>query len=201
MSSPPPTLEPPLFPRPVQAALAVLCGLVVLLLLYRTWQISAWANRPLEILPSYPVELNSATLAEFEVMPGIGPTLAGRIVAHREARGGFGDVAELLDVPGIGPMLFDQLKERVRVGLAFQPSSTGVPGVSSSKLPAGVKLDPNTARADELTQLPGIGKVLAARIVEARAVEPFRSIDDLDRVKGIGKKTLDAIRPNLRIGP
>lgn len=190
-----------MFPRPVQAALAVLCGFTVLLLAFRTWQISAWASRPLEILPSYPVELNSATLAEFEVMPGIGPTLARRIVEYRETHGGFGDVAELLDVPGVGPMLFDQLKERVRVGLAFQPSSNGPSAVSSAKLPAGVKLDPNTASAEQLTQLPGIGKVLAARIVEARGVEPFRSIDDLDRVKGIGKKTLDAIRPNLRIGP
>lgn len=57
------------------------------------------------------------------------------------------------------------------------------------------RLNLNTASAAELELLPGIGPALAARIVEDRAANgPFRSVDDLDRVKGIGPKTLGRIR-------
>ncbi|MCO5101024.1 MAG: helix-hairpin-helix domain-containing protein [Burkholderiaceae bacterium] len=52
-------------------------------------------------------------------------------------------------------------------------------------------LDANTASADELQTLRGIGPATAARIVEARQREPFRDLDDLrDRVRGIGEKKL-----------
>ena len=57
--------------------------------------------------------------------------------------------------------------------------------------PAGW-INVNTATVAELEALPGIGSVIARRIVEGR---PYRSVDDLDRVKGIGKKRLEEIRP------
>jgi competence protein ComEA len=49
------------------------------------------------------IDLNSATHAELELLPGIGPRLAQRIVAARSARGRFDDVADLAAVSGIGP--------------------------------------------------------------------------------------------------
>lgn len=52
-------------------------------------------------------------------------------------------------------------------------------------------LDANTASADELRTIRGIGPATAARIVEARQREPFRDLDDLrSRVRGIGAKNL-----------
>ena len=57
--------------------------------------------------------------------------------------------------------------------------------------PAGGLVNVNTATAAELEALPGIGPVIARRIVEGR---PYRSVEDLDRVKGIGKKRLEEIR-------
>lgn len=59
------------------------------------------------------------------------------------------------------------------------------------KTPLG-KIDINTATEKELTTVPGIGHVMAARIIGAR---PFRSADDLKRVSGIGDKKYVLIRP------
>lgn len=51
-------------------------------------------------------------------------------------------------------------------------------------------VDVNTATVEELVKLPGVGKKLAERIVEARGKKRFDSLEDLERVKGIGKKML-----------
>jgi competence protein ComEA len=64
---------------------------------------------------SGPVNLNSATQAELEELPGIGPSLAAAIVAEREKRGGFHDVAELQDVRGIGERRYADIKDLVAV--------------------------------------------------------------------------------------
>lgn len=61
------------------------------------------------------------------------------------------------------------------------------------------KIELNSATWVEWSQLPGIGPVLANRIVEEREQNgPFRDIDDLDRVRGIGPKKIAAIRPFIR---
>ena len=64
-------------------------------------------------------------------------------------------------------------------------------------LPAG-GLDLNSASRDELMLLPGIGETLAARIIEARTEGSYTSVNDLLRVRGISRKSLEAIAPNLR---
>ncbi len=49
-----------------------------------------------------PIDLNQADVAQLEELPGVGPVLAERIVAHRDANGPFGSIEDLLDVSGIG---------------------------------------------------------------------------------------------------
>lgn len=61
------------------------------------------------------VDLNRATAADLDALPGIGPVLAQRIVDYREAHGPFRNVDQLDDVPGIGPAVFAQLADRVTV--------------------------------------------------------------------------------------
>ncbi|OIH94932.1 MULTISPECIES: ComEA family DNA-binding protein [unclassified Curtobacterium] len=61
------------------------------------------------------VDLNRADQAALETLPGIGPGLAGRIIAWRDEHGGFTAVEDLLDVSGIGDVRFAELRDRVRV--------------------------------------------------------------------------------------
>ncbi|GAB6938968.1 ComEA family DNA-binding protein [Isoptericola variabilis] len=63
--------------------------------------------------PGGAVSLNSATAADLEVLPGIGPALAGRIVAWREENGPFTSVDELDEVSGIGPSVLAQVRDLV----------------------------------------------------------------------------------------
>jgi len=61
------------------------------------------------------VDLNTASAAELEGLPGIGPGLAQAIVEYRESHGVFQAVEDLLLVPGIGPSRLAQIRELVRV--------------------------------------------------------------------------------------
>ncbi|MGC4895215.1 helix-hairpin-helix domain-containing protein [Micromonospora sp. DT31] len=65
--------------------------------------------------PAGPVNLNTATLAQLDALPGVGPVLAQRILDHRDRQGGFRSVADLRQVDGIGDARYEQLKELVTV--------------------------------------------------------------------------------------
>jgi competence protein ComEA len=61
--------------------------------------------------------------------------------------------------------------------------------------PGLLALDPNRASRDELMRIPGVGEVMALRIIENR---PYRKLSDLNEVPGIGEKTLDKLAPYFR---
>ena len=66
----------------------------------------------------------------------------------------------------------------------------------------GRVVDINTADCDALETLPGIGAVLAQRILDYREQHgPFSDISELIAVKGIGEKTMDQLRPIITVGP
>lgn len=66
---------------------------------------------------------------------------------------------------------------------------------------SGGPVDLNHAAIESLQALPGIGPALAARIAAHRARSPFRSVDDLLQVPGIGEKRLEAVRPLVTVQP
>jgi competence protein ComEA len=68
-----------------------------------------------EPTPSAPLDLNTATEAQLEALPGIGPSLAQAILQEREREGGFHSVDDLRRVRGIGDVRFAQLRELVSV--------------------------------------------------------------------------------------
>ena len=65
--------------------------------------------------PAGPLDLNTATVADLDALPGLGQVLAQRIVDHREQHGRFASVEQLDDVPGIGPAVYGELADLVRV--------------------------------------------------------------------------------------
>jgi competence protein ComEA len=65
--------------------------------------------------PAGPVDLNTATVAQLEALPGVGPATSKAILAYRASHGRFRSVTELLEVPGIGPAKLEALRPLVRV--------------------------------------------------------------------------------------
>lgn len=61
------------------------------------------------------VNINRASQAELETLPGIGPSTAQKIIAHREANGPFASIEEIMNVSGIGPAKFAAIQELITV--------------------------------------------------------------------------------------
>lgn len=71
--------------------------------------------RPIQRVAVRQVDLNQATVADLEALPGIGPKLAQRVIEHRDERGPFHSVDDLRQVRGIGRKKFDRLRPHVLV--------------------------------------------------------------------------------------
>lgn len=75
---------------------------------------------PLSIVPeatiSGKVNINTASVDELDQLPGIGPVTAQKIVEHRQANGLFQSVEAIMDVSGIGPAMYEKLKDLITVG-------------------------------------------------------------------------------------
>jgi competence ComEA-like helix-hairpin-helix protein len=139
------------------------------------------------------VDLDRAPAEELVRLPRIGPALAGRIVAEREARGPFGSLDGLARVPGLGAAT----REAVRPYATF----TGRPAPAERRSdPADAPVRVNSASAEELERLPGVGPRLAQAIVADRARHgPFRDVADLSRVRGIGPVLLERLKGRILV--
>ncbi|MGQ0628084.1 MAG: ComEA family DNA-binding protein [Phycisphaerales bacterium] len=109
---------------------------------------------------------------------------------------------------------------RTLLGPSFRPvfsastPSTTVAGADESEAPRDAPaakvppptiaalIDLNSANQAELESLPGIGPALATRIMEDRRINgAYRTVEQLDRVRGIGPKMMEKLRPLVRVVP
>lgn len=164
--------------------------------------------RPLN--PGERVDVDQAGAAELERLPRVGPALARRIVDERAARGPFGSLEGMKRVSGIGPSTLAGFERTAafsgtaRPGApghdsAAAPEPRGAAAARRSACPPGAR-DVNTASAADLACLPGIGPALAQRIVTWRTAHgPFREVQRLEEVPGIGAGRLGRLAPLLRV--
>ena len=173
------------------------------------------------------IDLDRASAEDLARLPRIGPGLAARMVAEREAHGPFGSLDGLHRVSGLGPSTL----EAVRPYAAFSRPASVSPDMRGGVTNAGGRLpvcglvsvlnEPippdsplcrgvqsptrppvslNTAPADSIAQLPGLGPIRARAIVEDRTRRgAFRTVEDLTRVPGIGRGTLVRLQGLIRV--
>jgi competence protein ComEA len=130
------------------------------------------------------------------VAPGVVRLPTGSRVADAVAAAGGATADAQLDAINLARVLVDG--EQIVVPRPGEPapqvSSGGTPGSPSGS----ALVDLNTADAATLDTLPGVGPVIAQRIVDARAKHPFSSVDELADVPGIGPALLAKLRPLVR---
>jgi len=130
----------------------------------------------------------------------------GSLVRDAVAAAGGATIEADLEQINLARELRDQ--EHIHVPVQGQTSSvpTSLPAASQKTTNAGSEelqpgqLNLNTATAQELERLPGIGPTYAQRIVEYRAEHgPFQAIEDVMKVRGIGQSTFDKIRRYITV--
>jgi competence ComEA-like helix-hairpin-helix protein len=140
----------------------------------RPW---ATALRP-AYAPAAPIDINTATVHEFEALKGIGPVLAARIVGFREKQGGFVRVQDLLEVYGFKDSLLQALAPFLRLDQGRVPKS-----------------NLNQASALQLVQKAGLQPVVAQAIVRWRQQNgAFANFEALENFEGLSAASMAALR-------
>jgi competence ComEA-like helix-hairpin-helix protein len=149
--------------------------------------------RPLE--PGERIDVDRAGTQEVGRLPRVGPGLAKRIVADREASGPFGSLDGLDRVPGIGAAVLEAVRDHVRFsGVAANTVSSSAAATSTGMVSL------NRATAKELEALPGIGPLRAEAIVRDRERNgAFASVDALTRIPGIKPALVARVRQRLQV--
>jgi len=129
-------------------------------------------HRPLTI------DINTASISEFEALRGIGPVLAARIVGFREKQGGFVKVQDLLLVYGVKDSLLLSLATYLRL--------------EESRVP---KSNLNQASVLQLVQKAGLQVVVAQAVVRWRQQNgAFATFDELENFEGLSAASMVALR-------
>jgi competence protein ComEA len=161
------------------------------------------------------VDINTASQAELEAVKGVGPATAKKIIANRPYKS-----LDELSKAGLSAKKVESFKSSLTVGGAPAPAApaaakeekksakeTAKKGEAAPKTQAkepkaaetvsGAPVDLNTADLKALEALPGVGPATAQKIIAAR---PFKSVDDLSKVKGMSKAKVEALKDKVTVG-
>ena len=151
------------------------------------------------VAPNAVININTAAAEELQTLPGIGEAKSAAIVEYREKHGAFADISEITNVSGIGEAIFGQIRGKITVGAetSVQPNSSVEEPPTA---PSTAAININTATAEELQTLPGIGEAKSAAIVEYREKHgAFADISEITNVSGIGNAIFGQIRDKISV--
>ncbi len=123
------------------------------------------------------LDLNTATVQQLQELPGVGEATARKIVAGRP----YSSIDDLAK-GGVPARTVDAIRSLVRVGAASAKAKAKTVAAPMEKKPG--KVNVNTAEIAELESLPGVGAAIAKAIVAGR---PWKSVDDLEKIRGLGR--------------
>ncbi len=177
------------------------------------------ASAPAPIPATRIVNINTAGSAELTTLRGIGDVKAAAIIDYRNAKGPFYRIEDITNVSGIGPAVFEDIRDRITVGdispppaplaspapspVPPPPPPALVPAPESAPAPAPLTgtTNINTAGKAELMTLKGIGDVKADAIIDYRNTQgSFYKIEDIMNVSGIGPAVFEDIRDRITVG-
>lgn len=173
---------------------------------------------------STPMNLNTATAEELQVLPGIGEVLAQRIVAYREQIGGFRNLEQLLEVNGIGtvkyaeivPMLYlpeetpdeeeslqpEEVPEESSAADMPEEAATDAAEPTEPTEPVSFPIDLNTATREELMRIPEMTETLADAILTLRQeIRYFSSPYELLYAEGMTDQRFEKLRDFVTVLP
>lgn len=137
-----------------------------------------WASGFTPATAAAAIDINTASLSQFEALSGIGPVLAARIVGFREKQGGFVKVQDLLMVYGVKDSLLSALAPYLRL--------------DDSRVP---KANLNQASVLQLVQKAGLQVVVAQAVVRWRQQNgAFATFDELENFEGLSAAILAALK-------
>ncbi len=183
------------------------------------------AEEPEAPRPEGPIKINEVTADELAAykIAGVGQATAENIIAYRDENGPFRSFEDLDKAPRVGPSMLEKFKaagidfgaaaaavvaetvpaagvpQAATAAAGGAPATGAAPAGGSAPAPvAGAKVNVNRAGIEELCTLKRIGPALAQRIIDYRTANgPFKSLEDLDKVSGIGPALLEGVRDQV----
>lgn len=168
-----------------------------------------------QIRPTHVIDINVAGNKALQALPGIGASYAAHIVEYRQRHGPFTSKNELLQVKGIGEKRLEKIRPLIKIGEPAKSAETiqavepAMPQkiINTQKRESKAEheeyhsiVNVNTASSKALQKLPGIGPTYADRIIKYRQTNgAFDDMDELLKIKGIGKKRLAKIKPFVKL--
>ena len=120
------------------------------------------------------VDLNQATTRELRALRGIGPTLAQRIVAHREEHGSFGSIEELTAVPGISRAVYERLADQLTIA---PPEMPPLPDVEQVELEETSDVAPSEAPTSQEMMPPEVEQGIEEEAPTIEETPPLELLD------------------------
>lgn len=147
-----------------------------------------------KVAPSAPIDLNTASQADLEKLPGVGAATARKIVSGRPYSS-VGDLSKAgvsaKTIQAITPMVTVSPATGAGAGKTASSPKAASPGTAAPPTP----VDLNTGSQADLEKLPAVGPATARKIIAAR---PYSSVADLSKA-GVPAKTIQTITPMVTV--